>query len=144
MIYCPTGEIGDIWFTAHARCYFDQYQLAGNLFHRETAVEGRRRAALVGRFERQRFEQAGPFLPEAFRRKLDRLFGPKAAPPTADDLAAVCREPGVDYVVLERPFDGLPRAADNGRFFIYDCTQVRSALDSRSMPDQALGFGPLQ
>jgi hypothetical protein len=134
-VYCPTGDIGDVWFTARARCYFDQYQLAGNLFRRETAVEGRRRAELVARFERERFDRAGPFLPDAFRRKVDRLFGPAAPPPTADDLAAVCREPGVDYVVLERPFDGLPRAADNGRFFIYDCAQVRAVL--RGGPDLA-------
>jgi len=124
-IYCPTGEIGDVWFTARARCYFDQYQLAGNLFRRETAMEGRRRAELVARFERDRFGRAGPYLPDAFRRKLDRLFGPAGTPPTPDDLAAVCSEPGVDYVVLERPFDGLPRAADNGRFFIYDCARLR-------------------
>ena len=62
-----------------------------------------------------------------------------AGPPTLEDLAAVCREDGVDYVAVPEAFDA-PGAANNGHIFIYDCRQVRAALGGRSAT--AVADGP--
>src|SRR5207245_45129 len=45
-LYWPMGWINHIWFEVHANSYFEPMQIAGNVFNRETAVEGQRRALL--------------------------------------------------------------------------------------------------
>ena len=72
-----------------------------------------------------------PFWPDAVKRNQEELFEAPldVGPPTLEDLAAVCREDGVDYIAVPEAFDA-PCAADNGRIYIYDCRQVRAALGS--------------
>ena len=43
-IYCSVGEPSDVWLIAHANSYFTRAQLDGNVFYRQTAMEGQRRA----------------------------------------------------------------------------------------------------
>ena len=66
------------------------------------------------------------------RRNQEELFEAPldVGPPTLDDLAAVCREDGVDYVAVPEAFDA-PCAADNGRIYVYDCREVRADLEGR-------------
>ena len=42
-LYCSVAEPSDIWLIAHAKSYFTRHQLDGNVFYRQTAVEGQRR-----------------------------------------------------------------------------------------------------
>lgn len=137
-VYSDWGRIDYVWVDLHTKSYFDWAQVVGVLFNRQTAAEGRRRAALVSRFEMQRLRKEAAFIPEPFKEALSRLFhddfdGP---PPTLDDIARLCEEPGLDYVVVRKEFPGLV-AADNGRVFIYECRQVRAAL-GRSAASPAL------
>ena len=103
------------------------------MFYRQTAVEGQRRALVVQRFEQERMRRYLPFVPDEVKRNQEELFGTPldVGPPTLDDLAAVCRDDGVDFIAVTEPFDA-PRAADNGHIYIYDCRQVRAALSGRS------------
>ena len=128
-LYCSVAEASDVWLIAHAKSYFSRPQLNGNVFHRQTAVEGQRRALLLKRFEQERLRRYLPFVPDDLKRNQEELFETPldAAPPTLDDLAAVCQEDGVDYVAVPEAFDA-PCVADNGRIYIYDCRQVRAAL----------------
>ncbi|HVS37847.1 MAG TPA: hypothetical protein VMS17_19975 [Gemmataceae bacterium] len=132
-IYCAVGEPADIWLIAHAKSYFTRHQLAGNVFYRETAEEGQRRALVVKRFEQERMRRYVPFIPDELKRSQEELFGVPldVGPPTLKDLAAVCQEEGVDYVAVPEAFNA-PCVASNGRIYIYDCEQVRAALKSRS------------
>ena len=43
-VYCSVGEPADVWLIAHAKSYLARQQLAGNVFFRQTAMEGRRGA----------------------------------------------------------------------------------------------------
>ena len=66
---------------------------------------------------------------DEFRRKIERLFERKLDSPeaTLDDLAQLCQERDLDFVVLRRRFGDL-YAATNGSIYIYDCRQVQAAL----------------
>ncbi len=129
-VYSVWGRIDYVWVDLHAKSYFDWAQVVGVIFERRTAEEGRRRAALVRRFEMDRLRGDAVLIPDVFKESLVRLFGAgfDCSGPTRDDLARLCREPGVDYLILKHEFPGLA-AAQNGRVFIYDCRQVRAALD---------------
>ena len=51
------------------------------------------------------------------------------------DIARVCREPGLDFLVLEQEVEGVP-AVRVGRLYVYCCKDVRVVL---RMPDPAAG-----
>ncbi len=126
-VYWPTGRLDTLWFDLGVNAYFSDVQLSGNVFNRGTAIEGRRRADLVKPFELElarRFDLS----PREVRRK-ERIFGSplQSAPPGVDDLLRLCGDDHVDYVVARQAFPGW-YAADNGRWFIYDCRSIRSRL----------------
>jgi hypothetical protein len=128
-VYSDWGRIDYVWVDLHTKSYFDWAQVVGVLFNRQTAAEGRRRAAIVSRFEMERFRSEADLIPEPFKESLVRLFrtdfdGPA---PTQDDIARLCDETALDYVIVQQEFPGLV-AATNGRIFIYECRQVRAAL----------------
>ena len=137
-VYWPIRRPYAIWLRLRARSYFTSLQVQGVVFNRGTALEGQRRALVVRRFEVERLAADRRVLPAEWLAEMERLFqlrlpdDPSAWPdaPTQDDLEALCREPDVDYVVVPHAF-ALPCAADNGRFYIYDCRQVRAALGDR-------------
>jgi hypothetical protein len=119
------SDVRDVWFEARADSYFNVVQLSGCGFNRGTALEGKRRARLVGRFE---LAQLGRYPPPSpgYRAALHRLYEtdePEPVP-TAEDLFRLCQEEGLDFVVVEDAFEGLACATD-GRFHVYDCRQIR-------------------
>jgi hypothetical protein len=128
-VYSDWGRVDYVWVDLHTKSYFDWAQVVGVLFNRHTAAEGRRRAALVSRFEMERFREDAQFIPDKFKEALQRLFQEDldAPAPTVDDIARLCNEPGLDYLILKQEFPGLV-ATGNGRVFIYECRQVRAAL----------------
>ena len=144
-VYWSTGRPDAIWLRLHARSFFTSLQVQGILFSRDTAMEGQRRALVVRRFEMEQLAADRWILPEKWVEQMQQLFqlqlpdDPTASidPPTQADLEALCREPDVDYVVVPHAF-ALPYADGNGRFFIYDCRQVRAALDGRPAADDAV------
>lgn len=134
-IYSPYGKVEYVWLELHANSYFDVLQTAGFMFQRQTALEGQRRAPLVRPFEVKHLREL-LFVPQL------RLFSSSASKGdgltqaldvaidsagTLANLAQLCREQELDYVLLKQEYPGL-YAASNGRVFIYDCRQVRAAL----------------
>ena len=57
---------------------------------------------VVAPFELERFRDVEFFLADFVRRDLERFYGRSlhSAGATVDDLAALCREDGLDYVIL--------------------------------------------
>jgi hypothetical protein len=138
-VYWSTGRPDAIWLRLHARSFFTSLQVQGILFSRDTAMEGQRRALVVRRFEMEQLAADRWVLPDKWIEQMQALFQLKLpddptasfAPPTQADLEALCREPDLDIVVVPHAY-ALPCAGDDGRFYIYDCRQVRAALDGRS------------
>jgi hypothetical protein len=143
-VYWSTGRTDAIWLRLRSKSYFTSLQVQGVLFSRDTALEGQRRALVVRRFEMEQLARDRCVLSGKWVEQMQQLFqtplpdDPDAAPepPTQADLEALCREPAVDYVVVPHAFD-LPCAAQNGRFYIYDCQKVRDALAAREAPPGA-------
>jgi hypothetical protein len=123
-VYWP-GEVRDVWFEARAAGYFSGVQLGGCAFNRGTAMEGKRRALLVRPFELAFLDRRPlpSYLQAAFWRLFD-VDAPQPAP-TEDDLFRLCREEGLDFVVVEDAFADLACATD-GRLYVYDCRQLRA------------------
>ena len=93
----------------------------------------------------ERFREDEAFINDEFKEALARLFGVEfdCPAPNADDIARLCHEPGLDYVIVHQEFPGLV-AAGNDRIFIYECQQVRAALPrpgSSPAPVAATGSG---
>lgn len=139
-VYWPS-DVRDVWLEARANSYFNVVQLSGCGFNRGTAREGKRRALLVRRFE---LEQLGRYPPPPPQRRaaLHRFFqADETEPaPTAEDLFRLCREEGLDFVVLEDAFEGLACATD-GRLYVYDCRHIREigrAGESASPPGKTV------
>ncbi|MEZ6111891.1 MAG: hypothetical protein R3C99_12865 [Pirellulaceae bacterium] len=133
MLYWPCGPLDSIWLDLRCNSYYSIAQTAGNMFNRETAVEGYRRMRLVRDFE---LDVRRPWLPrcqEIIRRDTERLLGKpiESEPPTLDTLLRVCQDEPVDLLVLPTRFDGW-YSATNGRVFIYDAHAIRARLDSEA------------
>jgi hypothetical protein len=129
-LYWSNGHFDVIWLQLRATSYFSQHhQLQSASFNRGTAMEGKRRAGVVGRFELAFLNQNHDFLDAHW---LDNIraffpFDPDHASPTRADLAALCHEGLVDYAILPTDYDGLA-AASNGQVYVYDCQRLRSVL----------------
>src|SRR5205823_1821348 len=88
-------DLRDIWFRAGASAYFHSVQLSGCAYNRGTAMEGRRRADLVGRFETELLQRT-PAAYQWWQKALVSFFGPRSAPkPTEADLLALCADEGI-------------------------------------------------
>jgi hypothetical protein len=124
-IFWPT-DLRYVWFEAGAHSWFNPVQMSGAAFNRGTALEGKRRARLVGRFEVDAMRREGGLDPW-WRTALLRLFDSRwdDPAPTADDLFRLAKEPALDLVVSECRLDGLFCATD-GRYFLYDCATLRA------------------
>jgi hypothetical protein len=128
-IYSCLGRLDLVWLDLHAKSYFDWWQMSGVMFQRQTAMEGQRRALVVGPFELDRFRRAGD-IPEYTREQVSRFFALDfdTAAPNLDNLKRLCEEDGIDFLLLTHEFPGLVTAA-TGRIYVYDCRQVRAALN---------------
>lgn len=128
-LYSSLGRIDYLWVDLRCKSFYDGGQISGVLFNRRTAVEAQRRALLVRRFEIDRYRRMEAMVQPVYQRSMRRLYlGDFDCPePTIEDLGRLCQEPGLDYVIAKHEIPGLA-AADNGRIYIYDCRQVRAAL----------------
>jgi hypothetical protein len=128
-VYSNLGCLDYVWLDLHAKSYFDWWQAGNYMFRREMAIEGQRRACLVGPFELDRYRRIEHQLTEGGKEGVERFFNLhfNRGPSTKKDLAALCREPNLDYILLDQPFEGL-YVAHSGRLYLYQCKQVRAAL----------------
>src|SRR5262249_49990186 len=117
------ADLRYLWFEARVHSYFNTVQLSGCVYNRGTALEGRRRADLVGPFEVEELRRTP--LAEPWQSAMLCLFGlPEGTEPTPEGLLRLCGDEGLDFVVLERPVAGIPCASD-GKLYIFDCGQLR-------------------
>ncbi len=102
------------------------------MFQRQMALEGQRRAIVVGPFEMDRFRESRD-VPAIVRMWISRFFALDydSAHANVDHFKALCQEEGIDFLLLTREFPGWV-AAGNGHVFLYDCRQVRAALNDSS------------
>lgn len=129
-VYWPQGRLDDLWIHLGVKSYFTKHQTAGSMFHRETAIEGHRRAQLVAPFE----------LAELQRRKSSRLdphdwrlqsllavLGHPSTirPPTIDDLRQLSQE-DIDFAILPHKFEQLD-SHQVGPLYVYDCRRLRES-----------------
>jgi hypothetical protein len=140
-VYWPT-ELRNVWFGVGAHSYFNRAQMAGSGFNRGTALEGKRRARLVERFE-SNYVRTSPSIAADWRPFFLRFYHATEGdqPPTRGDLLELCREEVLDLVVVGQRFDGLYSATD-GRYYLYDCRRLRSGVrpaagEPRSLHPQA-------
>jgi hypothetical protein len=130
-VYWPSGRVDLLWHDLGVNSYYAWYQVAGNVFKRETAVEGRRRADLVRPFEVE-LGRRRRLLEVLTRPSLaERVYGVglKDDPPRLADLLRLCADEGVDYAVLRQGFAGWYDAHD-GDWFVYDARAVRARARS--------------
>ncbi|MBI3823010.1 MAG: hypothetical protein HY289_10085 [Planctomycetes bacterium] len=156
-VYCSFGRSDLLWIDARTTSYFSIIQTAGVMFNRRTAEELQRRAEVVAKFEmaRQRQETLTP--DPSKEAALSALFKVDfhCPEPARDDLIRLCREPGLDYVVIPHEFPGLYSAkyvtpasevaslhgskhGPDNRVFVYECQKVRTvaelAFSARTAP----------
>ena len=128
-VYSNIGCLDYIWLDLHAKSYFDWWQAGNFMFRRDMAIEGQRRACLVAAFELERFRKFKHELTPGEKHLVGRFFKIDfdRVQLSAEDLAQLCREPDIDYLVVEQRFDGL-YASQHGRLYLYRCREVRAAL----------------
>jgi hypothetical protein len=126
-VYWCMRRVDLVWSDVHANSYFHLLQTAGVMFNRETADEIERRVPLIAKFEMARQRSAAVFLDADGMVAMENMLKiPYDSPsPSKEDLVRLCREPGLDYVVIEQEFPGL-YSATNGRIFVYECYKVRT------------------
>jgi len=128
-VYSDFGKLGQYWVEWRTRSFYDSFQLAGMVFHRETAVEGKRRATIVAPFEAAGLsKKSWQAMPEICKPKIEAWLDRRienSPPPQADDLMRLARESSIDYVILfNSRVDGLA-TAQCGKVSIYDCRALR-------------------
>jgi len=134
VVHWPRLYDGPVWFDLHAETYFSWQQLAGNMFNRETAIEGSRRATLLRTFDSnslKRFETILlPWQLEAISKVYgsDRIFDLE---PIEAELVSLCRSEELDYLVTRHQI-GSRAATTNGRWYIYDCQAIRRTSEQDS------------
>jgi hypothetical protein len=130
-LYWSEGEFNTIWLDLRSVSYFaQQHQLQGAVFNRATAMEGKRRALIVRRFELDFLKSVPDWVDPVLVKKIEALFEldlASSAPASQEDLAALCQDETVDFAILPTRYADLP-SASNGRIHIYDCRRLRHRL----------------
>ena len=128
-VYWPIGRLEHVWHDLDCCSYFDSLQMAGNVFRRATAVEARRRADLVRRFETELTRHSTLIMPQDRIHDRIALFGLslKAAAPDANDVVRLCSDPRLDYAILRQKLPGW-YASRHGDWFLYDCRALRARV----------------
>jgi hypothetical protein len=120
-------ELRYTWFVLGRSSYGSNPQMAGAVFNRGTALEGRKRLA--------RLEQLG--MADGIRKRT-RLENAEAVnrlkPTTLDGLVNACADPELDFVVLSRKLGPSVVATAIGggnAFYLYDCSLLRPQREAQ-------------
>jgi hypothetical protein len=129
-VYSNLGCLDYVWLDLHSKSYFDWWQAGNYMFRREMAMEGRRRARLVAPLALERYRQMEGHLSQGHKDGVARFYEINfdRDPVGKDDLARVCREPGLDFLVLDVHIEGV-NAVPAGSLYVYSCQEVRAALN---------------
>lgn len=108
------------WFRLRQGNYASIHQSVGVVFSRESALEARRRLGTLARFGATDGELIPP--PRPYRQT--------AHPPSRSDLEFLCREPLLDYAILDTDTLSAPLATwidpSGGKaWYLYPCTAFR-------------------
>jgi hypothetical protein len=119
------NELRFSWFVLQRSSYASLPQIFGMVFNRGTAMEGVRR---LGRLERL----GAPDVVWGRDREDTRRILSQARRPTTADLAYVCEDPALGFVVLTDRLGELAvaRAHDGPNlrsYFLYDCARLRGS-----------------
>lgn len=129
-VYWAT-ELNHVWFDLRANSYFHLMQTPGNIFNRQTAIDGDRRARLTWKFDLE-YLTTLPIPDRDFGLLLRNYTAlPEDAPidreslrPGRADLRRLCEDPSLDYVITRSDL-GPGCRATNGKVYVYDCREVR-------------------
>jgi len=116
-----------VWFILQRPSYTSPDQSAGVVFARETALEIRRRSDVLLPIMKPNWQILSQLAEKAHGKKLEDT----PRPLTAENLAAVCRDPELGYVVAKENlgFDAIrhTHAGPWKDWNLYDCRRVRAA-----------------
>jgi hypothetical protein len=126
-LYWPLAPLEEVWITLQSRSYYSLPQMSGNMFYRETAIEGQRRARMAGRIELAARQKMLPLMTVTQRQVLHDVFDVDVVDQklTWQDVSRLICNPELDLVVLPRAFEGK-YAATNGHVYLYDCRALRA------------------
>lgn len=134
-VYSNYGKLGQYWVEWRTQSFYDCFQLAGFVFNRETAIEGKRRVNVVAPFEAAALSKAGwDAFPEMCKSKIEAwldLSVKHSGPPNSDDVYRLASEPNVDYIVLFKTHVDDLAIARHGNVSIYDCRTLREHAKNR-------------
>jgi hypothetical protein len=127
-IYCNVGCLDYVWLDLRSQCYLDWWQAGNYMFSREMALEGQRRARLVGPFEIAHYRRTEPGMGDGAKSVIGRFYQTdfNSGPLTAADVVRLCQEPSLDYLVLDEAVEGV-EAVQVGRLYVVSCREVRVA-----------------
>ena len=126
-VFWAGGDSAQVWFRLQAKSYFSPAQLAGTMFLRSAALEGRRRATLVAPFDLPAIVKHPLLRSQWSGEMLEAVYQmPAASPPTArrEDLQRLCQNTDIDVLVCDQAIDNW-YAGRAGRLFIYDLRALR-------------------
>ncbi len=119
-------ELRYTWFVLERSSYGSNPQLAGAVFNRGTALEGRQRLA--------RLEQLGMIDGIRKRTRLENADAiGRLKPPTETSLAHACADPELDFVVLSTKLGPAVVASAIGggnAFYLHDCALLRAQREA--------------
>ncbi len=125
-VHWTNGDSAIVWFKLRAKSFFSPAQLAGNMFLRSSAMEGRRRALLTAPFDLHEMNRRPHRLPGYVKQIMQQVYQRPLTcrPPGEDDLIRLCQESDVDLLITYVPI-GDCYAATNGITFVYDLRKLR-------------------
>ncbi len=116
------------WFTLGRASYLSADQSSGVIFSRDTALEVRRRAAVVQSLWYTNWHLVSR---KHTARGLAPILSADSQPLTREILMQICRDPQLDFVVAKENlgFDSLPHPHNAGwtNWRLYDCRRVNPA-----------------
>ena len=126
-LYWPLAPLEEVWVTLQSRSYYSLPQMSGNMFYRDTAIEGQRRARIAGRFELDARQPMLSHMTVTQRHVLYDLFDAETdhRELTWQDVRRLSHDPELDLLVLPHAFEGK-YAATNGHIYLYDCRALRT------------------
>lgn len=128
-VYSDYGKLGQTWVEWRTRSFYDCFQLAGFVFNRDTAIEGKRRVAAVAPFEAASLMKRGwDSFPDICKNEIENWLNVSVEDceaPGPEDLYRLAREESIDYIVLFKSHIDHLAVARHGDVSIYDCRALR-------------------
>ena len=129
-VYSNYGQLGQYWVEWRTQSFYDCFQLAGFVFNRDTAIEGKRRVGAVAPFEAAALSKGSwDIFPDMCKVKIEGWLelNVKDTQPSQDDLFRLANEPSIDYIILFKTHVDDLAVARHGDVSIYDCRALRES-----------------